>query len=90
MDKKIRNNIRYLAKINNFKLGDLERKCGVQAGYLSRDNNMTVKVFLNFCNNLSVTPNDLIYHDYEEDLLNSEIAELEQRLAELKAKKNEV
>ena len=83
----IKNNIRCLAKMNGLKLGDLERESGVNAGYLSRPNNMTVEVLLNFCKNLSVTPNDLIYHNYKNDELDNEISELKEKIKELELQK---
>ena len=87
MVETIKNNIRYLARTNGIKLGDLERDSGVQAGYLSRKNHMTVEVLLNFCKNLSVTPNDLIYHNYKNDELDAEISELKEKIRELELKK---
>ena len=87
MIETIKRNIRCLAKINGLKLGDLERKSGVRAGYLSKKNNMTVAVLLNFCKNLSVTPNDLIYHNYKNDELDAEISELKEKIRELELRK---
>lgn len=66
---------------------DLERDSGVNAGYLSRTNHMTVEVFLNFCKNLSVTPNDLVYHNYKNDELDDEISKLKEKIRELELKK---
>lgn len=87
MVETIKNNIRYLSRTNGIKLGDLERDSGTSVGYLSKTNNMSVEVLLNFCKNLSVTPNDLIYHNYKNDELDAEISELKEKIRELELKK---
>ena len=87
MVENIKNNIRLLARINGIKLGDLERDSGVPIGYLSRKNHMTVEALLNFCKNLSVTPNDLIYKNYKNDELDAEISKLKEKIRELELKK---
>lgn len=87
MEQRIRNNIRHLCKIKNIKLGDLERSVGLRAGFLSRKTNqMKVVTLIRFAENLSVTVSDLMYHNYEADLMDSEIREAEEKLEALRRK----
>lgn len=88
MEEQIRNNIRYLCKLNNIRLGSAERSAGVPVGYLSRTNNrMKVDTLIRFAENLNVTVNDLVYRNYEADLIDVEIREAEENLERLRNKK---
>ena len=66
------NNIEYLLKRRNVKVGDLENQCGVSTGYISRlknnDNNDTspsAEVLLRLSIVLNVSLTSLLYSDYE-------------------------
>lgn len=65
-------NIEYLLKKRNIKVGDLESKCGVSTGYISRlknnesnDVSPSAEVLLKLSMNLNVSLTSLLCSDYE-------------------------
>lgn len=81
--KKVVNNIRTLAKIKGLKLGDIERKMGRQAGYLSRYPNIGTLELIGTAKLLGVTVGDLITKDFGDMLIDVEIRKLEEQIGEI-------
>lgn len=81
--KKIINNIRTLAQIKGLKLGDIERKMGRSAGYLSRHPNIATLELIGVSNLLGVTVGDLITKDFGDMLIDAEIRKLEEQIGEI-------
>lgn len=86
-------NVMLLGKMRK-NLGEIERASGCATGYLSRcksdrRRSPTLLTALRLADNLGENLVDLCTIDYEERLLDDEIARLEQELEELKRKRAE-
>lgn len=89
----IYDNVKALSAYKGIKIGDIERSCGLQAGYISRFardsiQHVRLELILAFAKAFDVTVEELVEVDMAEkinaEIREREIKELEQKLEELK------
>ena len=89
----IYDNVKALSAYKKVKVGDIERSCGVNAGYMSRFarqaiQNVRLDVILAFAKAFDVTVEELVEVDMAEkinaEIREREIKELERKIKELK------
>lgn len=84
-------NIRYLCKITNTKIGELEKRIGISAGYFSRlshrNSDITINILYQVSEIFSISMNDLVEKRLGREQrikeLKEELAKLEEELAKL-------
>ena len=87
VNKKFSGNVKNICRLNNTKIGDLERAVGVRLGYFARHAEKGYGLSLDIAYKVSayfgIPINELIEGNYESALLKLEIKKVEQRLRAL-------
>lgn len=87
--KNLWNNIRYLIKAYNIRVGDLENTIGVSKGYLSRMNgsDLPISKVISLADFFEITLDDLVHGNYHKAWLTGEIKRLQKELDALELAK---
>ena len=91
--KNLWNNIRYLIKAYNIRVGDLENTIGVSKGYLSRMNgsDLPISKVISLADFFEITLDELVRGDFRKAWLTGEIKRLQKELDALElAEKQEM
>ena len=87
------NNIYCLAKNKKLKIGELEKKCGMNVGDLSRLKLTNVSIRLdkayNICQQFGCSLDDMCNKNFEKEYKKMQIIELEKQIESLKKECNE-
>ena len=69
-------NIDTLCKNHNMRISDLEKECGISAGYISRikksNKSMSIILLINICNVFSVSIEDILFTEIPRKLTSTE------------------
>lgn len=86
--QRLHDNIDFLIKIRNKKIGEVETAIGVSKGYLSRSKecDLPISKVIRTAEYFSVSVDSLIHSNFKAEYLKKQIAELQGELAEIESR----
>jgi len=85
--RRLHDNIDFLIKINNKKIGEVETAIGVSIGYLSRSKgcDLPISKVIRTAEYFNVSVDSLIFSNFKAEYLKKQIAQLQSELAEIES-----